>query len=915
MPFPTTPLPNRVRIWPGVNPSSSPLVWPDPVEITSKVRVEQGIDIDYGRPNEAADVDAASYAASVDNRTGDFTPDNPLGLWFGGLRRNTPIRDSTDVLTDDFNRVTAAGSLGTVSNPGVIGPLTYTLTSASDWSTNGAVAQVAMPTANVTRYALVSGGNAANPAGRIDLSCPVIATGTGIAAGVVAHYYDATNLHYFALIFDLAGVLKLRVSRWLEGSYLDVSTVTLAATYSAGQVFTLKWDSCGPTILLKAWATAGAEPAWQLRYDDADVPKGGRNGLFVWRFSGNTNAGSVTSTFDNFVLESTEFQGYISELPTRWDMSGKDSIVPLRASGVLRRLGQGATPLKSPLYRQLTGTNDANVKPSAYWPLEDDSSAVYGANALGQGAAMSVTDVQFGADTSLVSSLQTAKLSTAAARATGIVRGTRNGGTGFSAMLMFKLPAGVVGSNFISVAASGTPSSVTNWTVRVDAASVTLVGYDSSGNAIVTPAAASWIINPTGWTAIQIETEILAGSTTYSLIWHAVGDINYYSISGTYASASPSKATGITIASSATLVGTLIGHAWIGENTLPFVTNTFSLVSNGYIGELPGARFTRLLKEEGVIGSAESGTDQPMGAQGFDALLPLLRECAAADYGVMYESGYGVYLRPRAKRYNRSVMLGLALSTGGASAPLQPTFDDANLRNEWQVSRKNGSQGAIVSDLASIAAEGRYDDSATINVATDDVLVNHAGWRVFLGTRPLTRWPAIEFSIAARPALAAGWRQSLIYGQRITLATAGLTQLAGQTVDVIIEGWSVRKSAFEWTVTLNCTPYSPWAVALLDDAAGSRLDTSGSYLLTTINSTATSITVRTTDGPTWTTAAGDLPFDIIVEGEQMTVTAVGALAGADQVLTVTRSVNGIVRSHTGATTNAVTLYQPFYLPL
>lgn len=303
-----------------------------------------------------------------------------------------------------------------------------------------------------------------------------------------------------------------------------------------------------------------------------------------------------------------------------------------------------------------------------------------------------------------------------------------------------------------------------------------------------------------------------------------------------------------------------------------------------------------------------------MGAQGFDSILSLLRECVAAEYGVLYESGYGIYMRPRSKRYNRAVTLALALSTGGASAPLEPTFDDAALRNEWQISRKNGSQGAIITDATSVAAEGRYDDSATINVSSDDVLVNHAGWRVFLGTRQLTRWPSIEFSIAARPILGPGWRQSHLYGQRITLATTGLVQTAGLGVDVIVEGWSSRKSVYDWDVRLNCSPAAPWSVALLDEAA-MRLDTDGSYLLTTINPTATSLTVRTVSGPTWTTAAADLPFDILIEGEQMTVTAVGAPAGSDQTFTVTRSVNGISRSHTGATTTAVTLYQPFFLPL
>ncbi|SCL43252.1 hypothetical protein GA0074692_6788 [Micromonospora pallida] len=50
----------------------------------------------------------------------------------------------------------------------------------------------------------------------------------------------------------------------------------------------------------------------------------------------------------------------------RWDISGTDVWTPIQAAGILRRLGQGAKPLDSALYRRLPRTN-----PTAYWPLED----------------------------------------------------------------------------------------------------------------------------------------------------------------------------------------------------------------------------------------------------------------------------------------------------------------------------------------------------------------------------------------------------------------------------------------------------------------------------------------------------------------------------------------------------------------
>jgi hypothetical protein len=46
----------------------------------------------------------------------------------------------------------------------------------------------------------------------------------------------------------------------------------------------------------------------------------------------------------------------------------------------------------------------------------------------------------------------------------------------------------------------------------------------------------------------------------------------------------------------------------------------------------------------------------------------------------------------------------------------------------------------------------------------------------------------------------------------------------------------------------------------------------------------------------WTTIASDMPFDILMGGEQMTVTNITG-SSSPQTFTVTRGVNGVVRSH------------------
>jgi hypothetical protein len=47
----------------------------------------------------------------------------------------------------------------------------------------------------------------------------------------------------------------------------------------------------------------------------------------------------------------------------------------------------------------------------------------------------------------------------------------------------------------------------------------------------------------------------------------------------------------------------------------------------------------------------------------------------------------------------------------------------------------------------------------------------------------------------------------------------------------------------------------------------------------------------------WTTDGAEVPFDVYVGGERMTVSAIGADTANVQTFTVTRSVNGVVKSH------------------
>jgi hypothetical protein len=128
-------------------------------------------------------------------------------------------------------------------------------------------------------------------------------------------------------------------------------------------------------------------------------------------------------------------------------------------------------------------------------------------------------------------------------------------------------------------------------------------------------------------------------------------------------------------------------------------------------------------------------------------------------------------------------------------------------------------------------------------------------------------------------------------------------------IDQIVQGSLETLSLKDLQEAWNGVPTTPWNVAYLDqDSPGNgtsddpyayaRCDTDGSAVYESINTSATSMYVSPTgtNYPLWTTNASDFPFDIMVNGERMTVTSI-ASAYSPQNFSIIRAVNGILKVH------------------
>lgn len=356
---------------------------------------------------------------------------------------------------------------------------------------------------------------------------------------------------------------------------------------------------------------------------------------------------------------------------------------------------------------------------------------------------------------------------------------------------------------------------------------------------------------------------------------------------------------------------TSAAHLLVGDGATP---STLAAAIDGYVGEQAHTRIIRLCNEDGIPIHCVGGDSTPMGAQPIDTLLNIVREAEAADLGVLYETGFGLGYQCRSERHNAPVALSLDFNRGNLANPPGHEDDDQQLRNRWTVTRKTGSgtgTEVTIEDAANIAANGLYDDSAEVNLYTDNQAPNAASWRVHLGTVDVERWPdlAIDFASTGGGEVIPGWL-ALGYGARVQIANPPDTY-SPEDVDVFVEGWTERWDPISWDATFNTSPAQPYEVYQVGSTSGNRgrVDSASSTLTADPGVAGTSLTVAST-GTTWIDSAtypSLFPFDVELAGEQVTVTAITGTS-SPQTFTVTRSVNGAVLAHAAGT--AVSLWKP-----
>ena len=879
MVFPATRLPIVAALALGADPVD-PTTWAF-TEVSNDIRSDGGIEITVGRQDETSDVGATGVTAKLDNRAGDYCRVNPLGAHYGLLTRGTPLETRATRINDTFTR---SGALGTDADSG----LAWTVLGAT-WATTGTAATSALTSANTFNQATVAAGGHDVDVTHVS-SISAVTTGAAWVDATIVRRVDDSNYYRLHTEFTTSGVIFCKIARVVNGSVVDLTAnTTTGVSYSAGTVIKTHVRAVGSRLQIRAWLNSGTEPTtWTVEVDDTTLEGGTSVGLYEWRVVGNTNAGTLTCTIDDFRSDVIRATVPVPEWPVRWDQSGNDATTPIVGAGILRRLSQGQPALRSPIYRQLSGLGTFT---QGYWPLEDGADATHATNAVAGGPAAVIVDGTFGATTGPPGAASALTLNTAeVSRVKGVTSSWTTDEDGYAVMFYATMPnavSGGIGKRLMEVTALGT---IRRWTVDINDLSLTVTAYLADETVSFTAGPTLYSMSVTQPFAIQLETIQDGGNVDWSLLTHQVGSTTFYTMNGTYAGTVDRATSGTAWAP---VDGTVISHLWIGDDQLPFVDATFQLVSSGYAGETAGDRLERLATESGVplavIGDTADTT--PMGAQTPATLLDAMRQCEAADHGVLYERGAGMGYLTRVARYNGDPVMELDFASGHIAAPPEPTDDDQRLLNLIRLRRTGGGE-VTAEDADSIAVNGAYVDEPEVNLETDSQLPSHAYWRLHLGTLDGLRWPSIQLNLARNPSLIDDWCKVRI-GSRITIANPP-SQVGTDDLDLIVEGWTERLTDYGWDVTITCSPANAWKVGVYDTA---RRDSSSTTMASDAAAGVTSLSLTTAVlADVWSTTAE--PYDLVISGEVVTVTSMGAASGTGpytQTATVTRAVNGIAK--------------------
>lgn len=873
------------------------LGWVD-LAAAGKVR-KDAITITRGRGDEQGDIAPTKMSLVLDNTGGVFTPKNPMSPYYGLLGRNTPMRAGITVVRDTFNRaVSNDWGTGTSGEP-------YTLLGTNtQFSVAGGKGIQAVTGVNTSITAYMGGRLMRDVYVRLPVQLGVSdVLGATLEPTIVLRLTGTTTYYMCRMNITAADIVQMSILRTVAGvETLLAGPTTVAGLAHTGQEITFAAQIEGRTIHTKAWASTNPEPYnWTTSVSDngatailAPGAVGVRSGVAF----GNTNPSPRVFSYGPLVVRYVRASVEMSEIKPKFSTTHADKTAAITGQGILRRLKQGTAPVKSTLRRALE--LDSTVV--SYWPMEDGKDATEFASAITGQPSMTITPL-FG----------TAKLAAFSDFPSSAPLPFSKGSIYQGHVPAY--PIGNVQLRFLvhvpDGGLTGTPNLATletndglgfRWAVQTSSTGSLLVEVTSSTGAVVyTSGASAFAINGKRL-LINLALVKNGANVDWTLATLAVNAATGNSVTGTAAAMPLGQAVEVY---SGGLDETVQGHITVHSS----ITSIFAQKPqfDAYNGERAGNRFIRLCAENAIPSSylGNLGTTAPMGPQRIAKVLDLLQDCADAELSTLYEPRSVVGLAFRTLQATCAVDQVLTLDYAGKQvAPvLDPRSDDQNTRNDITTKTLDGSKYRITKTTGPLnsndpwadpTAAGRYDAEINVNVGLTQ-LPDTTNLLLTRGTTDVNRFPQVTVDLRAPQV--AGLEDDILSMNMDDRMQIQNMVAADQydDADQLARGYTeVLDTAFSHRITFNTAPYAPYNMGRFDSARYGRFDTATSTTSATMTTTATSVTVVGTT--LWTTSAPAFPFDIMMDGERMTVTTITG-ATSPQTFTVVRSVNDVVKAH------------------
>ena len=875
-------------------------------DITDFVYQRDPVKIQLGRQDESSQISPASCSMTLNNRDGRFTTRNPVGAYYGTIGQNTPFRLSVpaylagqgtallfaddsqsyvscpdsdalqltgdfdvriDMWLDDYQPCTLAGKWGGDTDLQawclvLNGDGTVSLYWCSDGTVSFAQSTAPLPyLGRVMVRAFFAGGES-------DL--------------VTVRFYTAptmsgsqTQLGDPTWGVAATGFAQAAATQPVQAGYVDGFLGQGLPTGNSGclgRVYELQLYNATPDLV--------ADPVFSAQSAGATSFTDGESN--TWTLEG-------TSALDDRCYR---FHGEMSAWPKAADPSSRDAYSQATASGVLRRLNQGTTPVLSVMRRGIVSYIVPTWGVAAYWPCEDAQGSTQIASGLPGGTPMSFSGVPSfqgqpgspSADSIFACSAQLVQ--PASSSWTGPVHGSSSL---WGTFLLLAIPSGGLSGDVAALA-------VVSYS---DGNSLTL-GYTTADGGTLTLTMTNFgsVDGTTGVNGMGLLAEILTGSGDSTLNTLALGAAAGQSFE--QGEAPSGSVTSVVInPAGVNLEGTEIGHVWVSAD--PPAIDSLADYLNAFSGETAAYRVARLCSENGLNSRiyGAPGISVPMGAQSIDTLANLFQYCEATDMGMLYEprETAGMGYRTSASMCNQSPAVTADYSMQQVSQGFADTADDLLTLNDVIASNVDGSSAeqtltaGRMSVLAPPDGIGPVSNTVDVYPQSDAQLPDLAGWTLHVRSVDEDRYPDIPFQMARSetpqgvPLLRIG-DYAQITNTPYWVPPPPVKQLCAGFSETLGPG-------IIWPIDVNGVPESPYEVMTYDGSW--HYDTAGSELASGVSSTATTLSVETTAGELWTTSAGDFPFNIMIAGEVIEVTDITG-SSSPQSFTVVRSVNGVVKS-------------------